>query len=191
MQLIINNCCRLMSLNHQHCPLRYAWCCNTSENLTNKQTGYFIAEEKGFSRRKGLSWRKDLLSLSASAELSTGIFHGWERKTLQRWEIPTGAHSWKPNILNSIWQRWAGCEDAGSPGNMCLQQVTHLGGSPLCSRLLRCRRGMWWIASHRADGVPAPLPTAAGAGSPSGPHPPSIWICCPLCPAAIGRNEIK
>jgi len=65
-----------MSLNLQHCPLRYAWCCNTSENLKNKQTVYFIPEEKNILEGRGLSWRKVLLSQTASAELSTGIFHG-------------------------------------------------------------------------------------------------------------------
>lgn len=48
MQLMINDCCCLMSLNLQHCPLRYAWCCNTFENLKSKQTGYFIPEGKDF-----------------------------------------------------------------------------------------------------------------------------------------------
>lgn len=95
------NCCHLMSLNLQHCPLRYASCCNTFENIENKQTNWlFYSRRKGFFGRKGLLWRRALLSLSASAELRTGIFHGW--KTLQRWEIPTGARSWKSNILNSI-----------------------------------------------------------------------------------------
>lgn len=56
-----------------------------------KQTNWLLYTlGRGFSRRKGLSWRKDLLSLSASAELSAGIFHGWERKTLQRWKSPLG-----------------------------------------------------------------------------------------------------
>lgn len=64
MQLMINDCCCcLMSLNLQHCPLRYAWCCNTFENLKRKQTGYFIPEEKDFlegrvhpGRRTFSSW---------------------------------------------------------------------------------------------------------------------------------------
>lgn len=105
-----------------------------------KQTNWLLyTRGKGFSRRKSLSCRKDLLILSASAELSAGIFHVW--KTLQRWEFPTGAHSWKSNTLNSIWQWWAGCEDAGSLGRTPLQKVTHLGGSWLCWHLLRYHMG--------------------------------------------------
>lgn len=41
-----------MSLNCLHCPLRYAWCCNTSKNLKNKQTVYLITEEKDVSGGK-------------------------------------------------------------------------------------------------------------------------------------------
>lgn len=124
-----------------HLVLQHLW------KLKNQTNWLLYTRGKGFFRRKDLSWRKDLLSLSASAELSTGIFHVWEKKTLQGWEIPTGTHSSKPNSLNSIWQWRAGCEDAGSPGSTCLQQVTHLDSSPLCLRLSRCCRGMWWIAS--------------------------------------------
>lgn len=153
-----------------------------------KQTNRLLyARGKRVSGRKGPCWRKDLLSLRASAELSAGIFHGWERKALQRWEIPTGARSWKPSIPNSIWQRRAGCEGAGSPGSTRLQEVTHLGGSPLRSRSPRCRGGPRRRASRGAAGVPAPLPAASGAGS----RPPGVWICCPPRLAAIGRNEIK
>lgn len=155
MQLMMNN--YLMSLNLQHCPLRHAWCYNTFENLETKQTDFFI----GFFRKKGLSWRNDLL-LSASAELSTGIFHVWEKKTLQKWEIPTGTYSSKPNILNSIWQWRADCEDAGSPGSTCLQQVTHLDSSPLCLRLPWCCRGTWWIAPPGQAACPLVSPKQLG-----------------------------